>query len=68
MSRYIVQTEHIRGEPRIYWVEDTRKKYGKGYGQATDHTTDKRKAERWCDDLNDAARPDVSEGKERSDG
>jgi hypothetical protein len=52
MSRYFVQGEQVRGEPRIYWVEDRQKRYGRNFEQATGHTTSERTAERWCDKLN----------------
>ena len=57
MTRYIIQTEHIRGERRLYWVEDRSKKYGRGFDQVTEHTTDQRKAQRWCDKLNEHSLP-----------
>lgn len=52
--RYIVDTEHVRGERRLYWVMDTLQRGLRGVDckQVTEHTTDKRKAERWCDKLN----------------
>lgn len=53
MSRYFIQTEHIRGEKRIYWVEDSHKTYGRSHVQVTEHTTDQRKAQRQCGDLNE---------------
>ena len=55
MMRYFVQSEHVRGEKRIYFVCDKTKITRHGDGQISDHTTDKRKAERWCGELNDPA-------------
>lgn len=55
MPEYFVETEHIRGERRVYWVA---KKAETGLYRAarpiqvTEVTTSKRKAERDCDALN----------------
>lgn len=55
MARYYVETEHIRGESRIYWVAERLP----GNGAITSHTRSaseitisKRKAEKECDRLN----------------
>jgi hypothetical protein len=42
---YSVQGETVRGEPRYYWVYDTRGK------MVTRTTTDQRQADRWCKKL-----------------
>ncbi len=55
MARYFVDTEHVRGERRVYWVADRGQRAIRGVGmgkQVSDCTTDKRKAERQCDKLN----------------
>ena len=56
-ERYRVQSEHCRDEPRIYWVEDTTRRYGPGrkFKVATGTTTRKREAASWCKELNRAA-------------
>lgn len=57
-ERYRVQSEHCREEPRIYWVEDTTRRYGAGkrFKVATGTTTRKREAQGWCNELNRSAK------------
>ena len=55
MAKYFVDTEHIRGEPRLYWVSERVEGNGvlkDGVRSASDVTTSKRKAQRECDRLN----------------
>lgn len=65
MDRYFVDTEHIRGEPRVYWVADRNFRTRHRAKGITDGTTDKRKAERECDKLNAAhsSLPPATESK-----
>lgn len=55
--RYFVQGETVRGEPRVYWVEERRAPggtttmTGKYTKRVTDVTRDRRTAQRWCDKL-----------------
>lgn len=51
-DRYFVQSEHVRGEPRIYWICDRANKFGRGFAQVGNHTTSERAAERRCERLN----------------
>lgn len=46
--RYYVQSSQVRGEPRFYWVVDSKAENQ----NLPDWTTDKRKAERQCAKFN----------------
>lgn len=54
--RYMVQSDHVRGERRAYWVVDMHKQtYRSNFaGEIVDGkvTNDRRTAERWCEKLN----------------
>lgn len=54
MPKYFVETEHVRGEPRIYWVAEklSGPHYRSRTRSVTEFTTSKRKAEKDCDRLN----------------
>jgi hypothetical protein len=49
--RYMVQSEQVRDEPRVFWVVDRHKAAWRNTG-VTGATTNKRQAERECDRLN----------------
>lgn len=50
--RFFVFSEHVRGEPRIYYVCDRTKVSFRRDGQVSDHFTSKAKAEKLCDRMN----------------
>ncbi len=58
--RYMVQSEHVRGERRVYYVidrqayENRTDRYSSSGVACTRATTDRRTAERQCDKLNGA--------------
>jgi hypothetical protein len=55
-----VQSELIRGEPRVYWVEDAKRARvlsNRINTRASEYTNDKRTAQRWCDALNREGAP-----------
>lgn len=64
--RFYVQSETIRGEPRVHWVCDrsSRNRRGKD-SSASECTTDRRQAQRWCDALNaKSSGPALTRGEE----
>lgn len=66
MSRYYVDTEHVRGERRIYWVADrTSDRIGGRItrGRIVSRTMTKQAAERECARLN-ASPPPTSRPQE----
>lgn len=48
MTRYFVQSEQVRGEPRIYWICDRQRRCE----QVGLHTRSERTAENRCERLN----------------
>lgn len=50
--RYYVQSELVRGEPRMYWVADRHNKSFGDHKRVSEYTKDKRSAERWCEKMN----------------
>lgn len=51
--RYYVQSGHVRGERRSYWIEDRLdRKLGRYKECVEDFGTHKRAAEKRCDELN----------------
>lgn len=52
ITRFYVQSEQVRGEPRYYWVVDRTKTTRYNSGAVTDMTTSKRVAFYQCASLN----------------
>ena len=56
IERYYVQSSQVRGEPRLYWIEARRKGGSFRFGRHTpvieDFGTNRRKAEKRCEELN----------------
>lgn len=60
--RYYVQGETVRGEPRQYWVAD-RHTIGREHEIASHYTTDRRQAQRWCNEMNGVRTASTASGR-----